>query len=631
VSPRGGGDRTPEQREAARRERERRRYERSGEPVPDDLLEPHERAELVPEPVVPEPEPAPEPRDPDAVPPAPAAPPDPTTPGPAPATPKPPQRDPQPADPSPDHAAASGEWLGGASSSHEQSTRESHHDPQATQQWDVTKAWLDEVDPSKSTSEPAREAGSRVPKPEPPLPEEQDPDATQAHDVQADWGAAWADDERSDDAAANAAASGTSAAASLDEQHASDRPSDPDEPIGIKRVSARERRPLPNVHRPGRGGRRDTPRRGRGVRVKRPGEVAAGGNTVRRPRRIVARVVAVVAVLLAVAVVWFAISLYQPFGGGDGSGNVTVRIPNGSTAGEIGDLLAARGVVSSGFFFRLRASLSGERADLKSGTFRLRRDMSYASAIDALTRVAPPPPTVTVAVPEGRSRVETREIARSDGLRGNYVVASRRSPDLNPRRYGAPRGATLEGFLFPATYQIRKGGSATDLVTQQLRAFKQNFSRVNLSYARSKHLTAFDVLTIASMVEREVSVPRERPLVAAVIYNRLRDGMNLGIDATLRFEQNDWVNPLTESALERDTPYNTRLNPGLPPGPIGSPGLASIQAAAHPARSDVLYYVVKPGACGEHSFSSTDAQFEADVAKYNSARAAAGGKSPERC
>jgi uncharacterized YceG family protein len=168
-------------------------------------------------------------------------------------------------------------------------------------------------------------------------------------------------------------------------------------------------------------------------------------------------------------------------------------------------------------------------------------------------------------------------------------------------------------------------------VRQQLTAFKQNLAHVNLRYARSKNLTVFDVLTIASMVEREVAVARERPLVAAVIYNRLRDGMFLGIDATLRFALDNWTQPLKISELNSDTPYNTRNHAGLPPGPIGNPGLASIEAAAHPAKVPYLFYVVKPGTCGEHAFSSTDAQFERDVQRYNDAREAAGGKSPTRC
>jgi len=133
------------------------------------------------------------------------------------------------------------------------------------------------------------------------------------------------------------------------------------------------------------------------------------------------------------------------------------------------------------------------------------------------------------------------------------------------------------------------------------------------------------------MVEREVAVARERPLVAAVIYNRLSAGMNLGIDATLRFALDNWTQPLKVSELNSDTPYNTRNHAGLPPGPIGNPGLASIEAAAHPARVPYLFYVVKPGTCGEHAFSATDAQFQQDVARYNEAREAAGGKSPTRC
>jgi uncharacterized YceG family protein len=152
-----------------------------------------------------------------------------------------------------------------------------------------------------------------------------------------------------------------------------------------------------------------------------------------------------------------------------------------------------------------------------------------------------------------------------------------------------------------------------------------------MSYAKSKNLTVYDVVTIASMVEREAMIDEERPLVAAVIYNRLKDGMPLGIDATTRFATGNYEDPLTESELATSSPYNTRTNAGLPPGPIASPGLASIEAAANPARVGFLFYVVKPGTCGEHSFSKTEAEFEADVARYNEAREAAGGESPDSC
>ncbi len=139
------------------------------------------------------------------------------------------------------------------------------------------------------------------------------------------------------------------------------------------------------------------------------------------------------------------------------------------------------------------------------------------------------------------------------------------------------------------------------------------------------------MLTIASMIEREAQQPRERRLVASVIYNRLRDGIPLGIDATVRYVTNNWERPLTQSQLATQSPYNTRVNKGLPPGPIGSPGIDSIRAAAKPARSGYLFYVVKPGTCGEHAFSETDAEFQADVSRYNRERQRMGGKSPTKC
>jgi uncharacterized YceG family protein len=189
----------------------------------------------------------------------------------------------------------------------------------------------------------------------------------------------------------------------------------------------------------------------------------------------------------------------------------------------------------------------------------------------------------------------------------------------------------LEGFLFPATYELRRGAPVSALVAEQLSAFKQRFRTVDLRYARSKRLTPFDVLIIASMVERETAAPRERALIASVIYNRLRRGVHLRIDATIRFASGNWTRPIRRSELRTPSPYNTYLNAGLPPGPIGSPGLAAIRAAAHPARTRFLYYVVKPGTCGEHAFSSTDAQFQRDLQRYNQARERRGGRSPTSC
>ena len=139
------------------------------------------------------------------------------------------------------------------------------------------------------------------------------------------------------------------------------------------------------------------------------------------------------------------------------------------------------------------------------------------------------------------------------------------------------------------------------------------------------------MIVIASMVEREAQIPSERPVIASVIYNRLHDGMPLGIDATLRFETGNWDRPLRVSQLEAATPYNTRVNTGLPPGPIGNPGLPSIRAAANPARTKYLFYVVKPCGRGRHAFAATDAQHQRNVEAYNRARAKRGGNSPVKC
>jgi UPF0755 protein len=242
-----------------------------------------------------------------------------------------------------------------------------------------------------------------------------------------------------------------------------------------------------------------------------------------------------------------------------------------------------------------------------------------ALAYQARDDAAPPPPveleTITLTVPEGLSRAQTAELAREAGLTGSYMKASK----------------GREGYLFPDTYELERGAPAADLVQLQTQTFEQRVAGVEMSYARSKNLTLDDVVTIASMVEEEAQLDEERRLIAAVIYNRLREGIPLGIDATVRFATGNYDEPLTESELATDSPYNTRVNAGLPPGPISSPGLASIEAAARPAKVDYLYYVVEPGTCGEHAFSSTDAEFQEDVARYNEAREAAGGESPDTC
>jgi UPF0755 protein len=364
-----------------------------------------------------------------------------------------------------------------------------------------------------------------------------------------------------------------------------------------------------------------------------PGSAPPAGEPPRR-RRSPGRhaLLAGLAAALAAAIVFMVVAIFEPFKG-DGGQEVRVRIPAGLGAGGVGDLLAERGVVSSGFFFEARATIEGKRGDLRSGTYVLREGMGNGAALAVLTDPGKAAPVISVVVPEGPSRREVAPVVAEQGVRGDYLQASVSSPQLNPRRYGAPASVkSLEGFLFPATYELaRARPEARILVEKQLGAFKQAFREVNMSYARSKNLTPYDVLTIASMIERETSVASERRLVAAVIYNRLRESIPLGIDATTRYAVDNWNRPLTSSELRSTSPYNTRNRQGLPPGPIGNPGLASMKAAARPASVDYLYYVVAPCKNGAHAFSRTDAEFQQDVAAYNAKRAELGGRDPKVC
>jgi cell division protein YceG involved in septum cleavage len=248
---------------------------------------------------------------------------------------------------------------------------------------------------------------------------------------------------------------------------------------------------------------------------------------------------------------------------------------------------------------------------------------------------AAPPPVVKVLVPEGKTRLQIAQIAAADGLTGSYRAASKRSPLLNPVHYGAPRGTPdLEGFLFPATYDMNHGAPAEELVREQLLAFHERFGASEIRRARELHVTPYQLLTVASMVEREAQTSHDRPLIAAVIYNRLHAGMPLGIDATTYYAVElekgiaTYTHELTEAQLHIDSPYNTRTHVGLPPTPISNPGLASIEAAARPARVRFLYYVAAADGCGEQVFSTTVAQFERNVAAYRAAVSKNGGRPP---
>jgi UPF0755 protein len=380
-------------------------------------------------------------------------------------------------------------------------------------------------------------------------------------------------------------------------------------PAGTRRVSALHRKPA----------------KARAVRRKRRPKQPERRHSWR------GRIAGIAALVLAGGLIWFLVELFQPFHG-SGHGSVTVTIPAHSSVDQIGNMLEREGVISSSFFFNLRATLAGDRGDLRAGTYKLKLDMPYSKVLNVLTAPSPAARVTELTLIEGKTRRQIDALLHSQGVRGSYLAATRNSRLLDPRRYGAPKSTpSLEGFLFPSTYQLREPIKVGDLVDDQLRQFRKEFGSVNLGYARSRHLTPYDVLIIASMVEDESQTERDRKLVASVIYNRLAKGMPLQIDAATRYATGNYTKPLTVSELNSPSPYNTRIHPGLPPTPIDNPGLASIEAAANPPRTNDLYFVVQPCGNGEMTFTGNYQQFLKDVRRYQQARARRGGHSPAHC
>jgi len=232
----------------------------------------------------------------------------------------------------------------------------------------------------------------------------------------------------------------------------------------------------------------------------------------------------------------------------------------------------------------------------------------------------PPPRPFKIVFPEGFTRRDMAKritavdkiAMRERGVRPRLssAVYLRATRGRQPIPGFGARSYALEGFLFPATYDFTAQTTSPQLVKAQLAAFGRNWSGLDLGYAKRKNLTPYDVLTIASMIEAETLAPDERRLVSAVIYNRLHRHMPLGIDATIRYALDiPGTQSLRQSELQNPTLYNTRLHPGLPPTPIGNPGLASMQAAAHPAQVDYLYFVRKPDKV-HHFFTASFSAFQ---------------------
>jgi UPF0755 protein len=289
---------------------------------------------------------------------------------------------------------------------------------------------------------------------------------------------------------------------------------------------------------------------------------------------------------------------------------VTVVVAEGEDSSEIAETLAETGVVPNANTFRRRASDMGLDATLQPGVYELETGMEYDVVIAKLAE-GPPPTYVTVTIPEGwtieqmADRYEAQAGIPSEEFRS---LASEGAAEFDHAFLESNPTASLEGYLFPKTYDVEEEMTARDVIGIMLDQFALETAGMDTTALAARGLTLHDWVTIASIIEREVSVPEERPLVSSVVYNRLSAGMRLEIDATIEYVLPGTRPRLSNADLQIDSPYNTYRYGGLPPGPIASPGSAALQAAAAPADTDFVYYV-RTGEDGSHTFTNNYTDF----------------------
>ncbi|MCC6442304.1 MAG: endolytic transglycosylase MltG [Armatimonadetes bacterium] len=292
-------------------------------------------------------------------------------------------------------------------------------------------------------------------------------------------------------------------------------------------------------------------------------------------------------------------SLFTPAGG---SGRAHVMIPPKATTWEIGRRLKAAGVIRSATGFVLVARVLGESGKLQAGEYAVERKMGLMEIIDKLFRGDTL--SLRVTVPEGYTIERIAALLKEKKLADErkFVQSARFNSARFQDMLDVPT-ASLEGYLFPDTYLIPKVTNEEAIVRMMLDAFKKKVLGPMDEAIQASGKNLHKIVTMASLVEREARQPKERPMVAAVLWNRLKIGMRLQCDATVQYALGKHKSRLLYDDLKVESPYNTYLNAGLPPGPIASPGLASIEAALKPAQEDALYYVAR--ADGSHIFTRT--------------------------
>lgn len=317
--------------------------------------------------------------------------------------------------------------------------------------------------------------------------------------------------------------------------------------------------------------------------------------------------------LLAIALPLGVLGAYavKVSGGSTTGREVAVVIEPGSSASTIASKLEDAGVIRAAWFFRLYARVKGTTKNLKPGEYVFRTNMSYGAVV-AILEKGPKIEFTRLTLPEGKTVLETaRILARAGYFTAEEFLAEATSG--KHKVYNQRAGLdNLEGFLFPKTYDFKEGTTAGEALDALLRQYEKETSTLDWSRASKLGVNAYQIMIIASMIEREARVDKDRARVARVIYNRIARGMRLQIDATVQYaiflKTGAYKHPLLTEDYGFPSPYNTYQIGGLPPAPIASPGLASIQAALNPEDGKWLYYVLINDK-GEHGFANTYDEF----------------------
>lgn len=282
---------------------------------------------------------------------------------------------------------------------------------------------------------------------------------------------------------------------------------------------------------------------------------------------------------------------------------VSITVEPGSSTSSIANLLEKNDLIRSPFAFKLAVRFRGIGTQLKAGNYQLSRDMRLTRIIDELKKGQIEFKTFTV--PEGITALQIADLWESSNLgNANEFVNAMQAPELLEKF--VPAGVSAEGYLFPNTYKFSKGSSAEVIVKMMLTESQKRWTETLAEDAKSLGLTRHQVMTLASIVQREAGSKDEMPLISGVFHNRLKSNWRLQADPTVLYALGEPDRLLTREDWKYPSPYNTYLHKGLPPGPIGNPGMDAILAALKPEKTSYYYFVAIEK--GKHHFSKTLAE-----------------------